>query len=451
MIVWFHSFPEEPEVIIESQLLEQISVSAFSAANENSRAKKIFSGNFNSFIDFISSDTVYDDIEIILPASEVLLTKVTVPSKSKKRIMQALPFLLDENLVNHIDKQYFALGQINSDQCNIAIVENFIIEIIFNQFKALSLPVSTIYSEIFLLPWSPDKWSLGFLRNRVLIRTGAQSGLAVNVHNIDFVFRLLLNNAMPDETDDSENKKAHLKTEQQNSKTGIPDAIIIYAQENTEGIEKLSSVADEFLIETEIKKDSLLKLALSKTTAKDVKQSSDISGINLLQGKYHAAQFKQVKIPFLKTLSVFFGFWLISQIFFMAYQWTSNNNELNSLDSELEALYFTTFPDSKRLIDVRSQAESQLKQLKRNASSNSSFFSLLGLVGEEIQRNRDIKINSLRFNDGVLQLDVVSRGFVFNKLKSALQNKHGLIVEEKSSSRIAGEVHSVLNFKSKRI
>lgn len=451
MIVWFHSFPEEPEVIIESQLLEQISVSAFSAANENSRAKKIFSGNFNSFIDFISSDTVYDDIEIILPASEVLLTKVTVPSKSKKRIMQALPFLLDENLVNHIDKQYFALGQINSDQCNIAIVENFIIEIIFNQFKALSLPVSTIYSEIFLLPWSPDKWSLGFLRNRVLIRTGAQSGLAVNVHNIDFVFRLLLNNAMPDETDDSENKKAHLKTEQQNSKTGIPDAIIIYAQENTEGIEKLSSVADEFLIETEIKKGSLLKLALSKTTAKDVKQSSDISGINLLQGKYHAAQFKQVKIPFLKTLSVFFGFWLISQIFFMAYQWTSNNNELNSLDSELEALYFTTFPDSKRLIDVRSQAESQLKQLKRNASSDSSFFSLLGLVGEEIQRNRDIKINSLRFNDGVLQLDVVSRGFVFNKLKSALQNKHGLIVEEKSSSRIAGEVHSVLNFKSKRI
>ena len=60
-------------------------------------------------------------------------------------------------------------------------------------------------------------------------------------------------------------------------------------------------------------------------------------------------------------------------------------------------------------------------------------------------------INSMRYNDGVLQLDVVSKGFIFNKLKSVLQNKHNLIVEEKSSSRIDGEVHSVLNFKTKNL
>lgn len=447
MIVWFHSFPEEPEVIIESQLLEHINMSAFRAADENHRAKKLFSGHFYEFIDFVAKEKKYNDVEIILPATEVLLTKVTVPSKSSKRIMQALPFLLDENLINNIDKQYFALGHINSSQCNIAIVTNFIIDIIYNQFKALSLPVSKMSSEIFLLPWYKDKWSFGFLRDNILIRTDAQSGLAINVRNMDFAFRLLLNNAMPD--DDQESEEPELKDKQQDAKTGIPDAIVIYTQENSDNIEKLSSIADEYLIKTEVVKGSLLNFAVSDTSLKTTKQDTDTSGINLLQGKYHAASFKPVKIPFLKTLAVVFSLWFASQIFFMGYQWTSNNNVLKRLDSQLADLYFKTFPDSKRLIDVRSQAAGQFKQLQRNSTSNNSFFSLLGLVGEEIQRNRDIKINNMRYNDGVLQLDIISKGFVFNKLKSILQKKHNLIVEEKSSSRIAGKVHSTLNFKTK--
>ncbi|MCU7817380.1 MAG: hypothetical protein KZQ57_00545, partial [gamma proteobacterium symbiont of Lucinoma myriamae] len=92
--------------------------------------------------------------------------------------------------------------------------------------------------------------------------------------------------------------------------------------------------------------------------------------------------------------------------------------------TQLESLYFKTFPDSRRLIDVRSQTENQYKQLKKNSASHSSFLGLLGLVGEELHRNKDFKINSLRYNDGVLQVDI--------------------------SSRVAGEVRSVLNFKTNR-
>lgn len=446
MLVWFHSFPEEPEVIIESQLFEQINVSAFSVVNEDQRAKKLFSGLFNEFIDFVSQDNLYTDVEIILPAKEVLLTRVSIPSKSKKRIFQALPFLLDENLIKKIDGQHFSLGHIASDQCNIAIVTNYIIDIIYQQFKALSLPVSKISSEIFQLPWYPDKWSFGFLRDSVLIRTGAQSGLAINVHNMDFAFRLLLNNAMPDDTSQSDGSEA--KDNQPDTKTGIPDSIIIYALENAENIEKIATIANEYLIETEVVKGSLLNFAVSDTALQATKDTEN-NGINLLQGKYYASDFKPVKIPFVKSLAVIFSLWFFSQVFFMAYQWTSQKNELHKLDLQLEAIYFKTFPESKRLIDVRSQAESQLKQLKRKSVSNSSFFSLLAIVGEEIRRNRDIKINSLRYNNGVLQLDIVSKGFIFNKLKTVLQNKHNLMIEEKSSSRIDGEVHSVLNFKTK--
>ncbi|MCN4144281.1 MAG: hypothetical protein LC437_04170 [Thiohalomonas sp.] len=455
MVLWFHSFPEEPEVIIEARLLEQINVSAFRAASENHRAKKLFTGHFNEFIDFVSKEKSYSDVEIILPATEVLLTKVTVPSKSKNRIMQALPFILDENLINNIDKQHFALGNISSEQCNIAIISNYIFDTIYNQFKLLMLPVSNMSSEIFKLPWCQDKWSFAFLRENVLIRTGAQSGLAINVNNVDFVFRLLLNNSMPDEDHNStsgleDDTAAESNNEQHDAKTRIPDSIVIYAHENADNIKKITSIADEYLIETEVLKGSLLEFAIDDTSLLKGQQDTDLNGINLLQGKYHASNFKPVKIPFVKSLAAVFSLWLLTQIFFMGYQWTSTHNELNKLDEQLESLYFKTFPDSRRLIDMRVQTENQFNQLKKNSASNSSFLGLLGLVGEEIHPNKDIKINSLSYNDGVLQADIVSKGFIFNKLKSILKNKHNLIVEEKSSSRVAREVRSVLNFKANK-
>ncbi len=445
MLVWFHSFPKETEEITESQFFEQINLSVFEIASENSHAKKLFSGDFNEFIDFAAQESVYSEVEILLPATEVLLTNVSVPSKSKNRIMQALPFLLDDNLINNMEQQYFALGRISSSHSNIAVVAKYIFDTVYTQFKALSLPVSSITSELFKLPWFQDKWSFAFSGDKVLIRTGVQSGLTVNEHNLDFSFRVLLNNSFADEINDSEDDVSEGKRDQHNGKSGKPDSIVIYAQKNDENIAKISSIADEYGINIEVVNDSFFNLVTSADTLTINRQGADT--INLLQGKFHAANFKRSKIPLLKSLAAVFSLWFVSQIFIMGYQWTSHNNELSQLELQLEELYFKTFPHSKRLIDVRLQTQNQLKQLKKKSASNSSFFSLLGQVGEEIRRNKDIKVNSLRYNDEVLQLDIVSKKFIFNKLKSILKNKHNLIVEERSSSMIDGEVRSVLNFK----
>lgn len=445
MLVWFHFFPGEPEEIIKNQFFEQINLSVYEIASENSHAKKLFSGDFNEFIEFAAQENVYSEVEILLPAAEVLLTTVSIPSKSKNRIMQALPFLLDDKLINNMEQQYFALGRISSSHSNIAIVSKYIFDTVYTQFKALSLPVSSIKSELFQLPWSQDKWSFGFSGDKVLIRTGVQSGLTVNEHNLDFSFRVLLNNSFSDEINNSEDDGSEGKKDQHNGKSGKPEAIVIYAQKNDENIAKISSIADEYLIDVEVVNNSFFNLVTSADTLTASRLKSD--GINLLQGNYDAANIKRSKIPFVKSLAAIFSLWFVSQIFIMAYQWTSHNNQLSQLDLQLEELYFETFPHSKRLIDVRLQTENQLKQLKKKSVSNSSFFSLLGQVGEEIRHNKDIKVNSLRYNDEVLQLDIVSKQFIFNKLKSVLKSKHNLIVEERSSSMVDGEVRSILNFK----
>lgn len=448
MVVWFHDFPDEPDTIIDNQLFERIKVSAFKAAGLNQRAKKLFNGDFNGFIHYIkknnSRESSFNNVEIVLPAKEVLYTKVSVPSKSRNRIMQALPFILDDSLIKDVDKQYLALGNVKSGQCNIAIISRFIITQIYEQFKKLSLPVSIITSELFQLPWHQDKWTIAFNQDEVFIRTGSQSGITIKDNNIDFVFKLLLsNNELPhnsiSEVDDEKNKIVQDR----------PKSIIIYANKQTENVEKIISIAESYHIETETIKGNLLKFALS-AQQKNIKNLNFMNrGINLLQGEFNPAGINQINIPFFKTLGTLFVLWMFSQVSFMGYQWYLNKNNLYKVETELEQLYFKTFPDSKRLIDVRSQTENYLKQLKKQSTDDESFLSLLGQVGEKIHRFKDIKIQSLRFNDNVLQLEVLSKGFVFNKLKSSLQEEQGLLVEEKSSSRIKGEVHSVINFRMK--
>lgn len=447
MILWFHAFPDEPEVIIDSQLFEQINLSAFHVASGNERAKKLFSGHFNDFIDFAANNNPFNDVEVILPASEVLYSSVAVPSKSRNRIMQALPFLLDDYLVSGMEKEHIALGDVASGQCNIAIVKHYIIENIFNQFKKLSLPVSIMTSEIFQLPWHQGKWSMCFLHNDVLIRTGAQSGVTGSIQNIDFIFSLLMKHSDLNEEELSNDESATEKTKSltgQDDLTGsLPDSFIIYTSENTESIERISAIAQEHSIQLEIVKDNILKLALCEHINKS---DSHRWGINLLQGKYLAANLNQVKIPFKKTLAAVFILFLFSQIFFMGYQWISYNNSVNQFETQLEQLYFNTFPDSKRLIDVRTQAESKLMQVQKRSSTRRSFLSLLGLVGDEIRRNKEIEIQALQYNDGILQLNIISKGFIFNDLKSSLENNN-MTVEDRSSSRIKGKVHSLISFK----
>ncbi len=447
MLVWFHAFPELPEGEEDYQDLSQIKLTVFKPV-DNAEPEQIFNGSFAEFTDFSGQDNHFDEAEVILPAEVVLYTQVTVPSKSRNRILQALPFILDDALINDTSRQHFALGEVKSGQCHIAILSHAIINIIIRQFHQLSIAVSWISSEIFQLPWQKKQWSIGFINDKILIRTGSQSGVVNNVENLDFVLRLLLNEQQSDEVSED----SGVESEAADSASSIienidlPDKLVVYSSDNNDVIEQLNKIANEFSCELEQQSENLQDMIFSTSLNNNKKTAADNIGINLLQGKYLSGTYKQAAIPFKKTLVAVLLLVFCAQVFFMTYQWRTYNMRLSQLEEQLETLYFKTFPDSKRLIDVRSQTLSKLEQLQNQSSDESSFLRILGVVGDEVRKNRSIKIQSLHFNDGILQLDIVSRDFIFNSLKQNLEKKYNMTVEERSSSREKGEVHSVINF-----
>src|SRR5689334_16197691 len=63
------------------------------------------------------------EIIAIVPAEDVLLTKIQLPKMNRARLMQAVPFALEDELIADVDTLHFAVGEYEADkELTVAVV-----------------------------------------------------------------------------------------------------------------------------------------------------------------------------------------------------------------------------------------------------------------------------------------------------------------------------------------
>ncbi len=433
VFIWLYNFSASVIRLSEEEFNKTIELMAYELPAEDGTAKPVFSGTLNEFKTFINNIPAGSDISLFIPAKNVLYTQVSIPGKSRTHLLKALPFLLEDYLIEAVEQQHFSLGEINQGQCNVAIVSKQLMQRICQQFKDLSLPPSRLSSDIFFLPWHKNTWTIGFPGDTFIIRTDEQKGISSSVDNFEFILSLLLDSANSEPNEKPIN--------------AYPDNIIIYATQDNKYLPVIQSLLNSYsdinieMIDTDI---------IEYIEQGHINQSNYLThtGINLMQGDYRPEHLQKIKIPYKKTLLVFLLLFIISQASFMFYQWSNYKQTLKQLNTELSELFFDTFKGSKRLIDVRTQTLNKLKQLQSQVQADDSFLNLLALVGNEIRKNKAISVQSITYRDGVLQLKLISSDFIFKKLKATLEKQYPVRVEEKSSSVSKGKIHSLLTIRS---
>lgn len=95
----------------------------------------------------------------LVPASEVVLKKVQLPTKPTKQLVQALPYMLEEEQAEDIDKLFFALGQVQFENGiylqQVAICQRQRLELWLAWLQQAGFRVSRLLPDALLLPTTP--------------------------------------------------------------------------------------------------------------------------------------------------------------------------------------------------------------------------------------------------------------------------------------------------------
>ncbi|MEO5702995.1 MAG: type II secretion system protein GspL, partial [Gammaproteobacteria bacterium] len=264
---------------------------------------------------------------VLVPGSDVLLTAVAVPSQNRQRIARAVPFALEEKLGSEIEQLHFALGAHGQDnQIATAVVDRTRMSAWLEHLRAAGLQPDIVVAETLALPFKPETW---FVLNEALgatVRTGPQSGLAVDSENLDVLLTMAVAEA-------ADNK---------------PDQIhIIDCTANPLLLADMRAAEPELEITREVYKDEPLFLL---ARGFDEKQA-----INLLQGDYSLReQIGKLWRPW-RTAIALLSAWLILQGGMAVAEVSRLNRQAQELQPQIEQIYRKAFPatGTRKLVNPR--------------------------------------------------------------------------------------------------
>ena len=349
---------------------------------------------------------------LIAPGEAVTLHRVPLPSRKRSTWARAVPYALEDQLIEDIDALHFALGALpDGDHLPVAVVNRDILRSWLDACAQTGLVPSAIIPEPLLLTWQEGDWSVLLEQRRAVVRTGRWEGFATE-HDL---LELLLNQAIAEA---SAVKPQRLRV------WGAPPPTL-----SETGLEpRIEDSAPE----------PLQVFASAHQPA---------AVINLLQGAYSSqAHWGRWLQPW-RAAAALAGAWLLMQGIGLAHEHWSLRREQAVLRTEMEQVYKGAVPGATRIVNPRVQLETRLRELRPAAASSSAFLELLYRGGQALVGFTDVTLSGFSYRDGQLDLNLEGGApAVLDQLQQKLNQQTGLQVEMRTTQR-EGQVESKVTLK----
>ena len=330
-------------------------------------------------------------ITVIFPGEDVLFLQAEVPGKNIQRVQQAVPYVLEDSVIDDVDNLYFAISNSNAardNQYDISAINTIYFESVIDQLEAVDLYADVMTTDYFLN------------KNNVLLFDGKR--VVFNSDKLKFSSDI-------------------------NSLKNLP-------KDDFAG-SKLVDCSGE-------QKDRLEDFNLDILNCNDplsiylIKNCSGYSGINLLQGDYKKKKDWSGTSKKWLPAAVLFIVWLIVQGGIFVFDYIDLSKKNKRLNIEITNIYKQSFPESRRIIDAKAQMKQKLDQLrKRKGISGRSFTNMLSGSARIFSTSKGLIIKSLRYYDGRINLEIeIANLQELDKLKEQLQKENGYQVEIQNAS-----------------
>lgn len=338
------------------------------------------------------------EIFVFVPTEDVLLTSAQLPKLSRGRMLQALPFALEEQLIEDVAQLHFAMGEYQADgSIPVAVVSSEKMTAWLAMLAEHNLKPRAFIPSIFILPFAENHWHINSDHQHCLVRTGKFSGFACEKENLETLLQLKL------------------------------------AEEpNHEPIEKIEKIQ---LIRTQ-----LSELHLLETRIHDILISP---AINLLQGSFQPKlQTTQVKknwliACYLAVAVIGLGFFgnLIS--FFILH------HAANKTETAINTIYYRNFPQAKSVVAPRNRMTEKLRKITGQASKNNAL-ALLSNIGKSLTDTKGVDIKNFDFREQQLTLEIIAATFDNLDAFTKSLTQQGLSVKQQNAAIIGAQVKATL-------
>jgi general secretion pathway protein L len=362
----------QKRIVIYIYQLQPFDVSWVILDNHSEIQQTVLHGDLTELIVVINQ---YES-HVIIPGQEVLLTQAELPKLTRERLLQALPYAVEEKLIDDISNLHFAIGKSTTHGIPTAIINKEKIETYLQKLSEFGIHPLTMIPATLALPWTQHHW-YAYCDDKIsIVRTDQFNGFACDKLNLHTLLQLQL-----------------LEIPHK------PECIHIeYISQTPMNIHLDPIIVNETILSENHFLDKIAILLGANPY------------INLLQGFYRpkrkSTQTKKIWDLACMTAIAWFSLSLFSNLisFFILH------HAKNLTEQEIHQIYYTQFPTATSMVAPRERMESALKKASGNANKN-VFLTLLGLLSNAIVNTADIRLLNMNYQEDRLNLTVSASSF----------------------------------------
>ncbi|WP_042860543.1 type II secretion system protein GspL [Dickeya sp. NCPPB 3274] len=288
-------------------------------------------------------------VRVLVPSTDVTFHSLSLPRQSRRQLLQAIPFMLEEQVASDIDQLHFAVMEMQGDNATVAVVQKSRLRSWLNLCETLGVAVETVVPDVMALPRADSAWSAISHRNLWLFRLDTGIGMAAE----DSWYQSLLAGFQP-----------------------LP-AVHCY-----------SPVPASALTWQPQPVTDLLTLAA---------QASLPMSMDLRQGEYAPVKpWKQAVLPWRNVLIALFA-WLLLVLGESVWTHYQLYRQADYWRQESVRMYRKLFPDEKQVVNPRAQMQRHLQEA-RSGMSGFALTEQMNRLQQLVAQNDGVSLQSLSYD-----------------------------------------------------
>lgn len=315
-------------------------------------------------------------VRVWTPAAETMLAQVTLPTRSRARIAQALPYALEDQLLGEPESLHFAYRPQGGGSLAVGVTARARLQAWIGALKEARLEPAILCPATLALPWDGTGWSVTPDGNELIVRTGAWSGFSCD---------------LPPGRD-------------------VPEALIIAVREARAGgmaPESLSFYNPPAGTDFGRWSDDL-QLPVQGVEEEFWARPSGASGFSLLQNEFSPVDPLRQTLQAVRPAAIVLLLWVVIGFCVNLGTWWHLKHVELAQRHEMYELFRRSFPDAHTIVDPPLQMARELAALQSGSGRPvpGDFLPLLADVAPAMQSVPASHLRGLSYSDSGLTLDL---------------------------------------------